>query len=56
MDFDDSSVGHDIDLLSPMESPLPIRVELTPTHEQKRTQVPMLDLGRVKSRYPPIFK
>lgn len=55
MDFDDSSIGHDVDLLSPLDSPLPIKVELHNSHDTKKSQVPVLDLGRVKNRYPPLF-
>ncbi len=56
MDFDDSSIGQEVDMLSPLDSPLPIKVELTPTHDFKKSMVPALDLDRVKSKYPPLFK
>lgn len=45
-----------MDLLSPLRSPLPIKVTLEPTHDKKKKNVPALDLGKVKSKYPPIVK
>ncbi len=43
-----------MDLLSPLRSPFPIKVELEPTHDKKKKNVPALDLKKVKARYPPI--
>ena len=54
--IEDSEVDQEIGLLSPMRSPLPIKVTLEPTHEKKKKNVPALDLGKVKSKYPPILK